>query len=139
MLALALVACAAAAPASAAEMQPGQWRFTQTTQAGGRASTKATTRCVSPAQAKEPTAYFQPRGAGCAVTSLTNFGSRITSTLRCTQGAATSEITYTLIFASATDLTISTLLTSGTASFTMTGQGKRVGECGASGRRSRGG
>jgi hypothetical protein len=120
---------------AAAQMQPGLWRFTQTTESGGRTRSRTTTRCVTAAQASDPAAYFHPRGAGCSLTSHSALGGRVTSSLRCTQGDVTSDITSVVSLSSPTQLTITTnvgLTTkSGRATVRMTGAGQRIGNCGS--------
>lgn len=123
-----------AAPA-AAQMQPGLWRFTQTTESGGRSRARTSTRCVSLAQAKDPAAYFQPRGVGCALIAHNTWAGRVTSTMRCAQGDTTSEITSTVRVASPTQISITTTMgvtsKAGRATVRLTGSGERIGNCGA--------
>jgi hypothetical protein len=123
-----------AAPTAAATMEPGLWRFTQSTQGGGRARAKTTTRCVSAAQAGDPARFFQPLGRGCVLNSHSGFGSRITSTFRCSHGDGTTDVTSVISFASASEMSISTTMSvtspRGTASAVLTGSGKRIGNCG---------
>jgi hypothetical protein len=127
--------CMGAAPARAAEMAPGLWRFTQTTQVEGRGRTRANTRCITPAQAADPARYFAPRGQGCVLTANTAFGSRITSTVRCTQEGVTTEVSSTIVFANPASLSITTTSSSrtprGTINAVLRGAGQRVAACGA--------
>lgn len=128
-------------PAAAATMQPGQWRFTQTTQAVGKGQTRTSMRCVTPAEASDPASYFTPLGEGCALVSHTSFGSRISSTLRCSQDNSTSDVTSIITFASPAQLSISTRMTTAagnrSVTATMSGDGVRVGECPAAPRKRR--
>ncbi|HEX2215194.1 MAG TPA: DUF3617 family protein [Xanthobacteraceae bacterium] len=121
-------------PAAAAEMQPGLWRFTQRTQAGGQASQKTTTRCVSAAEAKNPASYFLPTGRGCALQAHSAAGGRIDSTLRCVNEGTVSDLTATVLIPNPTQMSITTAMTSTisgrSVSVSMTGQGQRIGACG---------
>jgi hypothetical protein len=131
-----------AAPA-AAQMQPGLWRFSQSTDAGNntKARAKVRTACLTPAQAEDAATYFQPRGRDCVLVQHSRFGTRLTSQIRCTQGGATSDISSTISLASPTQLSITTTVvgTRGgqTVSARMQGEGQRLGDCGG-GRRKRG-
>lgn len=117
----------------AAEMQPGRWRFTQQTQMGGKARAKATTRCVSAAQAKNPAQYFAPAGRGCAQTGTTAFMGRVTSGLRCQNGDVMTEVSSTVTINSPTQMSVQTTMTmrspKGSGTVTMIGSGVRVGGC----------
>jgi hypothetical protein len=119
--------------AAAQEMQPGRWRFTQQTQGNGKARAKATTRCVSPAQAKNPGQYFAPSGRGCALTSNTAWVGRLSSSLRCQQGDVTTDVSSTVTINSPTQMSVSTTMTmrspKGSGTVTMVGSGVRVGNC----------
>lgn len=132
-LALGMLLAASAEPVAAVEMQPGMWRFTQTTQAGGRAKSRGKARCVSVAQAKDPARYFTPIGQGCALVSHSTLGSRISSTMRCTNGAATTDVISTVSIDTPTHLTMSSTMTvsagSTSTSATIRGEGRRTGNC----------
>src|SRR4051812_19684654 len=93
MLALgSMLLLAPQAPALAA-MQPGLWSFTQ--QATG-SKPKRTTRCVRAADAADPVRYFLPRSGGrmgaCELVENSGSSTRISSRLRCTAGATSSEV-----------------------------------------------
>lgn len=128
-----VVAAPAIENAAAAEMQPGRWRFTQQTQMGNKARAKATTRCVNAAQAQNPAQYFAPRGRGCSLASNTAFMGRISSSLRCQQGAVATEVTSTVTISSPTQMSVTTIMrmTSprGSGTVQMVGSGVRVGNC----------
>jgi hypothetical protein len=132
-LALGILLATSAAPVAAAEMQPGMWRFTQTTQAGGRSKSRASSRCVSVAQAKDPASYFAPRGRDCALLSHSTFSGRISSTVRCTQGSTITDVTSTVSIESPTHLTLSSTMSAmvdgKSASVVVRGEGKRTGNC----------
>jgi hypothetical protein len=137
----AFVLCFVTAPAAAQQMQPGLWRFTQSTQAGGRSGGKTMMRCVSAAQAQRPAAYFTPRGRGCVVLSNSNWASRLTSTVRCKIGDRTSEVNSTVRISSPTSISVSTTMTASaggrSGTIRMTGAGERVGDCGGGRRKMR--
>ena len=130
----ALFLCWNAAPVGAAEMQPGLWRFTQTTSGGPRARARASTRCVTPEQAKDPVRYFTPAGQSCVLASHSSFGSRISSSLRCTEGDTTTDVNATIVFSSPAAMTITTTVAAqsprGSASAVMHGTGQLIGACG---------
>lgn len=120
--------------AVAAEMQPGRWRFTQQTQMGTKARAKATTRCVSPAQAKNPAQYFAPAGRGCVLTGNSRgFTGGLVSSLRCQQGDTTSEVASTVTINSPTQMSVSTTMRisspKGSGTVQIVGSGVRVGNC----------
>ena len=132
-LALGVLLAGGGEDADAAEMQPGMWHFTQTTQGGGRSKSKASRRCVTAEQAKDPARYFTPIGRGCALVSHSNFGGRISSNLRCANGETTTDVQSTVSIASPTHLTISTTMTASvggkSASVVVRGEGRRTGNC----------
>lgn len=132
-LALCAIVFAFDAAPAAAQMQPGLWRFTQTTQSDGQAKTRTSTRCVSEAEAQNPVAYFEPRGDGCALTANSTWGGRITSTMRCVQGDETSEVTTTVRIESPVRISISSFMgvtsKQGRATVALNGSGERIGEC----------
>jgi hypothetical protein len=135
LLALAAMPALASAPATAAEMQPGLWRFTQTTAgASGRARTTSTTRCVRPAEAADPVRYFVPRSRGsCELVENSSFGSRISSKMRCTVGQATQEVGTAISFDGPARMTITTTLVTSaggkSSSASLRGEGVRTGNC----------
>lgn len=131
--------------ATAQQMQPGMWRFTQQIQSGGRTQSKTLTRCITPAQANNPAAYFAPRGRGCRIVSNSNWAGRLTASAQCVVGNVTSEVNSTVRVNSPTQISVSTTMTATannrSAKQTLTGTGERIGECGGrrGGRRARAG
>jgi hypothetical protein len=121
--------------ATAAEMQPGLWIFTQRTTAGGRVRQSRTTRCMRPAEAKDPVRYFAPRarGSACQLTQNSVFGNRISAQLRCSAGETSTDVESIINIDAPTHMTISTTVTISaqgkSSSGGMSGEGVRRGNC----------
>lgn len=123
--------------ATAAEMQPGLWIFTQQTRTAGGIKQSRKVRCVLPAEAQDPVRYFFPRAgaqnSACELIENSVFGSRISSRLRCAAGETSMELASIITIDTPTHLTIRTTLgTSGqgtSSSVGMTGEGTRTGNC----------
>ena len=129
-----------ASATAANQMEPGLWRFTQSTGTGnGKARQRTQNRCVSAADAANPVMYFAPRasGAECAVTGQSAFGSQIKTQLRCGAGADLTEADIAITLDTPQHLTIATSLTRGKATAQMRGEGRLLGPCGAGGRKRR--
>jgi Protein of unknown function (DUF3617) len=122
-------------PAVAAQMQPGMWRFTQTTVgASGRERPSRTTRCVPPAEAADPVRFFAPRSDGsCELIENSSLGSRISSRMRCTIGQATREVVTAISFDGPARMTMTTTVATSaggkSASASVRGEGVRTGDC----------
>jgi hypothetical protein len=135
LLALAAIFAVLSGPAAAAEMQPGMWRFTQTTTgASGRERPSRTTRCVPPAEAADPVRFFAPRSHGsCELIENSSFGSRISSRMRCTVGPATREVVTAISFDGPARMTMTTTVATSaggkSASASVRGEGVRTGNC----------
>ena len=135
VVALGAIFAVLSGPAAAAEMQPGMWRFTQTTTgASGRERPSRTTRCVPPAEAADPVRFFAPHSRGsCELIENSSFGSRISSRMRCTVGPATREVVTAISFDGPARMTMTTTVATSaggkSASASVRGEGVRTGNC----------